>query len=43
MNLDQLVKEAELKKKACERREASDEILENVFSTLMANVKKKKE
>lgn len=41
MNLDQMVKEAELKKKADKRREASDEILENVFSTLMANLKKK--
>lgn len=42
VDLDQIMKETELKKKAEARRAVSDDILENVFSTLMTNLERKK-
>jgi len=41
LSVHQVVDETELRRKAKERKEASDEVLENVYSMLLVNLKKK--
>jgi hypothetical protein len=43
LTVHQIVDESDLKRKAKDRKEASDEVLENVYNMLLINLKKKKE
>ena len=42
LKVHQILDEAELKEKAKKRKAASDEVLEDVYSMLVMNIKKKK-
>ena len=42
LKVHQILDEAELKEKAKKRKDASDEVLENVYSMLIMNIKDKK-
>ena len=43
LKVHQILDEADLKDKAKKRKDASDEVLENVYSMLVMNIKKKDE
>ena len=42
LKVHQILDESELKEKAKKRKDASDEVLENVYSMLVMNIPKKK-